>query len=230
MRFVLLGLAVLFAFGPVLWNACCATGIPPGTTWYFVAAHVIFGTLILTCCYTGRRQLAKMSASLVVAATAVLAALSAGIFLLYPLCLSRCLVHPTAPQWADFGPVYFPLWLQGEIAAAVDAEQSRVAVVNRYGPRSIEQQLTRMPSFDTLQTLTTLLLLFLYQLGVSGLTAFFGLISFRRFGKIALSRPSRFASALPADGTQETWVDFRITPHGDKTLVEPQAMAAPRRW
>jgi hypothetical protein len=163
---------------PGLTVLATGVGVPPGQRWLFggvmEAAGVLFIlTLIL---YKGairkatRRELVR-GAGLAFACFLVALVGYLGV-------QNSCLVTSTDPEMANYGPVYFPLWLNGEIHDRVEREGGRLAVVNKYGPYNVDQQLGKMQGVLLARTTTTVAMMFLFALWSVSLAAAFGLYGF----------------------------------------------------
>jgi hypothetical protein len=111
------------------------------------------------------------------------AALAAGAFLI-ALVLSfflqsHCLVAATDPKdQKQFGTVYYPLWLSGDVGKQVSAVGGRQAAVDDWGPVEMKQRLAAMPGGQFARTVTSVVLALVYAICSIALVVAFALFWF----------------------------------------------------
>jgi hypothetical protein len=151
-------------------------GTPPGRSVLFGGIMEAAGVLILALLLLNRKRIKQKSPGSITW-------LAAGCFLFFLFSLyaywaqhEYCLVTSTKQNYAEYGPVYYPLITNGQIEKDIETHGSRRAVVDRYGPRAVAEDLNKMPGIERARLTTDFILSISYQLVFSFLAGTFGLI------------------------------------------------------
>jgi hypothetical protein len=186
---------------PGLMTLQSGIGVPPGTKVLFGGGVEAFGALALLLVWANRERLSAMKT-----ATATVLAVSLACFCLlclvtYTSLLAVCVVETTKPEHKAYGPVFFPLSLDGQIADLVAKKKSRVAVLNEFGPGAIADMMHEMPGIASAFVVTKVVLFLLYQAVFTSLVLTFGLLGVQANRQPASQVPSGvggFPSKKPA--------------------------------
>ncbi len=166
-------IAVSSVFGSIPGLAILRSGLgtPPENAALFGGVIEAFGALSLALLWMNKDRLKKVTSyriTRVVISLAISTFVSIALYvLLFRLCV---VVHESR------GTAYYPLWLSGEIADMVNAAGSRWEAIEHYGIAAVILAIDKMSS--TAITVTTLVLLFVYQNIFTCLTLAFGLLGF----------------------------------------------------
>jgi hypothetical protein len=182
MNKLLLSLSGIFAAIPGILIMQNGLGSPPTYKWLFGGVIESFGALTLLALWANREKIRSWSAQTVtriVIALIFVAFISIALYLfLFGLCVVQ---HQTR------GTVYYPLWLQGEIAAMVETAGTREAALERYGYGGVVLAINEMPNTALVYAITTTLLLFIYQTIFTSVTASFGILGIQSGASIVES-------------------------------------------
>lgn len=144
-------------------------GTPPEKNGLFGGVVEAFGVLTLIILWVNRGKIAKLSRSKVTKVSIVLGILClvlvGGYFCLFDLCVVK---HELR------GSAYFPLWTSGKIAKMVEKANGRGAAIEYYGIDAVREAIREMPTYAL--SLTSIVLLLVYQGVFTSLTAAFGLL------------------------------------------------------
>lgn len=152
--------------------------VPPGTRWvfggvlaaappFFVLALVLYRRQLRA---ANRRSLLRWSG---IAFGTFLFALGA-----YAVLQEYCLVSSTEPDDRGTDPVFFPLWLNGELRDRVRSVNGRQAAVNQFGPTVMRRELDRMSGVGLARNVTIAVMLLVAIVFTGSLAVAFGLLGF----------------------------------------------------
>jgi hypothetical protein len=187
MKKLFLAASGIFAAIPGLVILQTGLGTPPGDGYKMLFGGTIeaFGALILLLLWVNRKSIRRMRPRRLTkcAVTAVVICfVSITLYVvLYSVCVQR------NEKW--HGTVYFPLWLDGEVAEMVADKGGRNAAIDEYGPRDVSEAINRMPGVGIALPLTTILHLLLYQFIFTSLAAAFGLLGIHQGHVMAGEQP-----------------------------------------
>lgn len=193
-RCVLVALAVLAAVVPAALALALPSITPPRTSLAFALISLLAGALSLALLYYFRyrltRSLRRPEKCVIFLALVALVAATA-----YLLLIDRVNIHAEAPDGTDYGYIFTPLWLRGDVKDAVKKEGSVQRVIERNGPRVFERALEQMPGIDGLRMATTLVLLATFVAAETGTAAALSIAVMQpqRVGEVGLGRPFRAA-------------------------------------
>jgi hypothetical protein len=173
MKKIFLAASAVFCSIPGLLVIASGLGTPPDYKVLFGGVIEAFGVIALLILLINKRRIEALSTSKV---TKIAIALAIGCVLMlftYIYLFSQCVVTVEGR-----GTAYYPLYLSGEIASSVNRAGSRRAAIERYGIDEVLEEIDELPGHYL--TLTTILLLFVYQLVFTTLTVTFGLIGFHQ--------------------------------------------------
>ena len=148
-------------------------GAPPGYKLLFGGIIEAFGTLVLFILYVNRKRIQRAAKHRITKTAIILACCSCVSIGLYFLLYQHCVV-----RHSTHGTVYFPLYTTGRIAQLITQDGTRYAVLDHFGHHSIITELHSMPSYTFAISLTTFVLMLVYQSISNALAAAFGLLSF----------------------------------------------------
>ncbi len=144
-------------------------GTPPEKNGLFGGVVEAFGVLTLIILWVNRGKIAKLSRSKVTKVTIVLGILCfvflGGYLGLFEFCVIK---HEFR------GSAYFPLWTSGKIGTMVESGPGRSAAIDHYGIDAVREAIREMPTYAL--SLTSAVLLLVYQGVFTSLTAAFGLL------------------------------------------------------
>lgn len=154
-------------------------GVPPTYKWLFGTLVEVFGVFVLLTLLLFQPNLLRVRKyRLTQWATVSLAGffvfLSCYLFL-YDRTLVTAKINPV---YIRYGPVYFPLWLNGDLKERVD-KTSREDVIEELSPEAIEAAIIKDPSMSAAKFWTTLILLVIFIGTFTFLTLAFGLYGMR---------------------------------------------------
>lgn len=172
MKALLLSLAGIFAAIPGLLVLASGLGVPPGKTGLFGGAIEAFGTLALLLLWLNAGKLKRIPAR-----TATRASVGLGIGALMMFAAYLVLFSFTVQSHSMRGTAYFPLWLDGTLQQMVERAGSRAAAIERYGIDAVHLAINEMSPAPL--AITTVLMLTIYVLAFTLLTAAFGVPGFR---------------------------------------------------
>lgn len=187
MKKLYLAASGLFAAIPGLIILQTGLGTPPGDGYKMLFGGVIeaFGALTLLLLWVNRESIRRMEARRVtrwaVAALFVCFVSIALYIALFSLCVQK------NEKWN--ATVYFPLWLDGEIAQMVADKGGRNAAIDEYGPADVSETINRMPGGNIALSLTTVLHLLIYQLIFTSLAAAFGVLGIHQGHSLGDEQP-----------------------------------------
>lgn len=172
MKALLISVAGIFAAIPGLLILASGLGVPPGRTGLFGGAIEAFGSLVLLLLWLNAGKLKRMSARAATRSSVVMGISALCVFALYIFLFSL-----TVQTHAMRGTAYFPLWTTGTLQQMVDRAGSRAAAIERYGIDAVQLAIDQMSPAPL--AVTTILMLALYVLAFTLLTAAFGIPGFR---------------------------------------------------
>lgn len=166
-------LAVVPGFATLL----AGVGYPPGLGMLFAGCVEAFGGLALLLIWANRQRLIALRRRTVVLVAVAMAIVALACIITYYAVFEHCVVVSLKEIQKGYGAVYFPLWLQGDMAKLVteEAHGSRVEALHLFGPQKIAEKLTEMPGYGFAWLITTVVLVFLYQALFTSLTIAFGM-------------------------------------------------------
>lgn len=146
-------------------------GTPPDYNWLFGGVIEALGALSLILLFVNRMKIKRFSDRKVTRVAIILAIVFFASLICYTLLFEHCVVtHPAR------GTAYYPLCLDGEIAEMVESAGSRFEAIERYGIAGVVLAIGNMGGAAL--TLTTILLLSIYQAVFTSLTLAFGIAGF----------------------------------------------------
>jgi uncharacterized membrane protein len=170
-------------------------GLPPGTKLLFGGTVEAFGAFVLVIIWANQHSLVALSKRIVTQVGIGFAVICFVLLLIYTSLVNFCVVEPQSSQHKEYGPVYYPLWVTGNVSELVDKAGSRTAALDRYGPEDIANKLNEMPCIMLWRIVTTAILLLLYQGIFTTLAAAFGLVALHAEPQTA--HPAASASTAP---------------------------------
>jgi hypothetical protein len=183
MKQLFLAAAAVFSSIPGLLVIASGLGTPPNYKVLFGGVIEAFGVIAILVLWINKNKIKKMPTRKVSKVAIVLAL--ACILLLFTYLY---LFNQSVVTVEGRGTAYYPLYISGEIAGMVNTAGSRKAAIERYGIDEVVEQIDKMPEFYS--TLTTVTLLFTYQLVFTILTITFGLLGFHKGQGLATNRGS----------------------------------------
>jgi hypothetical protein len=179
MKNLFLAATGVLAVVPGLVTLQSGVGCPPGFKVLFGGTVEAFGALMLVLLWANRQWLSRLTAGLVTGLAIGLAVFCFVCILLYTYWISDCVVEPQSAEHKVYGPVYYPLCINGNVDELVKRAGSRTRALDRFGPQDIVNKLNEMPGIENARRLTTTLFLVLYLLIFTTLTLAFGLVGLR---------------------------------------------------
>lgn len=198
MRTLFLVVAVLVGVAPA---ALIFTGVartPSGFQYrlIFGGAALVSGLLSLGLVWFQNTQIAGMPPTKIVRwCVGCLVGFLLFLILLY-FGFDYCVVQTQKDEWKEYGPVYFPLWLKGEVAQLQAQEGSRMAAIDAYGPGDVDEKLDKMPGITFARTVTTVVLCLILVAVSAPLPYGFGLLAFY------VKKAATVTELLPISGCQ----------------------------
>jgi len=187
MKKLFLAASGLFAAVPGLIILQTGLGTPPGSNYKMLFGGTIeaFGALALLLLWVNRASIRKMRPRRVTrwAVVAVIVCfVSVALYIaLFSLCVKR------NEKWR--ATVYFPLWLNGEVAEMVNDRGGRNAAIDAYGPADVIEAINQMPGGDIALPVTTILHLLLYQSIFTSLAVAFGILGIHQGHALSSRQP-----------------------------------------
>lgn len=175
MKKLFLAASGLFATVPgltILWKGI---GTPPGYIHLFGGLIEALGAISFITLWANQSKLKRIRPHRI---TRIAVLLCFGSFLsivLYLGLFNFCVVGDPIRH-----TVYFPMWTSGEIAEMINASGSRYQTLQDNGFAAVYYKIRQMPYYPLAITVTTGLLLFLYQAIFTTLTTAFGVLGFHK--------------------------------------------------
>lgn len=171
MRNLFVILSTLFNTIPGIATFLKALKVPPGYKFIFSSTVEAFGVLSLLLLWVNRKKIKNMCSSKVTLWAIVLGIISFICICCYVWLLDLCLIHHVR------GDVYFPIWLDGEIADMVSRAGGRYAAITKYGIDSVCKAIEQTGNSIAF---TNIILLIVYQMIFTALGISFGLLGFHK--------------------------------------------------
>jgi hypothetical protein len=178
MKTLFLAASGTIAVVPGLLTLESGVGSPPGSKILFGGGVEAFGTLALLLLWANSDRLSQLQKRTVTCIGVSLAAFCVLCLIVYVSLFSVCVVETTKAEHRAYGPVFFPLWISGDIATLVRTKHSRAAVLNEFGPGAIADMLNEMPGITFAHIVTQAVLFLLYQAVFTCLVLAFGIVGF----------------------------------------------------
>jgi len=191
MKALFLAVSAAFAAIPGVTVLISGLGTPPGSGYKLLFGGVIeaFGALAIIILLVNSGKLRRFSQRKVTKAAILLGALCFALVVVYVLLFRHTVVEQAR------GTAYYPLWLNGDVSRMVERAGSRESAIARYGIGGVKEAIDKMGSLPL--TLTSALLLLVYQGIFTSLTLAFGLPGFH-LRKSPLDQPAEVNSPGPA--------------------------------
>lgn len=174
MKKLFLAASALFGAIPGLAIIQSGLGSPPGYHVLFGGVVESFGVLTLILLWVNRAGLQKLKPKRVTRLTITAAVICFVCIGLYIGLYKHCVVTSTVYN----AKAYYPLWVTGDIADIVARSGGRSAAIDEYGIGEVAEAINKMPSI--VLTVTTIVLLLVYQAVFSTLAIAFGLVGFQQ--------------------------------------------------
>jgi hypothetical protein len=172
MKKLFTGASGLFAATPGIAIILKGIGTPPGYNYLFGGVIEALGGLCIIILWVNKGKIKRLPIRKITRVAIILGLVSFASLILYIGLFKFCVIsHPA------HGTVYYPLWTSGRIAELVGRTGGRWEALDRYGITPIYNAISQMPAYAI--TITTALLLFVYQAIFTSLAIAFGLIGFR---------------------------------------------------
>jgi hypothetical protein len=172
MKRLFIGASGIFAATPGLAIILKGTGTPPEYNYLFGGVIEALGALSIIILWINKGKIKRLPIRKITRVAIILSVVCFASLILYIGLFKFCVIsHPA------HGTVYYPLWTSGRIAELVGRTGGRWEALDRYGITPIYNAISQMPAYAI--TITTALLLFVYQAIFTSLTIAFGLIGFR---------------------------------------------------
>lgn len=146
--------------------------VPPGYKFIFGGVVEALGVLSLLVLWVNSEKIKAMSSSKVTICAIILGIVFFACICCYIWLFDLCVVQH------DRGSVYFPIWLDGPVAEMVSKSGGRPAAITKYGIDAVNQAVEQAANNSL--ALTTVILLFVYQMIFTALGVSFGLLGFHR--------------------------------------------------
>jgi hypothetical protein len=173
MKKVFLAASAVFSSIPGLLVIASGLGTPPDYKVLFGGVIEAFGVIALLILWINKNKIEDLPTPKV---TKIAIALALGCILMlftYVYLINQCVVTVDGR-----GTAYYPLYINGEIAESVNSAGSRRAAIERWGIDTVLEEINELPGYYL--TITTIILLFIYQLIFTTLTITFGLLGFHK--------------------------------------------------
>ena len=177
MKKAFLTASAIFSSIPGLLVIATGLGTPPDQKILFGGVIEAFGVITLLILWVNKARLSALPKKRV---TKFAIGLTVGCV----LCLFAyiALFSHTVVNVEGRGEAYYPIYLTGEIEKTVNDNGSRKAAIVNEGIDEIREEIDKMPGFYL--TLTTIILLLVYQLVFTTLTTTFGLLGLHTTGDL----------------------------------------------
>ena len=178
-------LAATAVFGVVPGLAIIGKGIgaPPEMNFLFGGVVEAFGALALIILWVNKDKIVKLPTVKVTRWAVALGLLCFIFIVVYVIIYSYCVV-----KHEDSGTAYYPLWMTGDIAKMVEKAGSRQAAIDDYGIDAVKEKINKMSPFAL--SITSTVLLLIYQSVFTSLTIAFGLLGFHKKKSLMEQEPT----------------------------------------
>jgi hypothetical protein len=182
MKKVFLAASAVFCSIPGLLVIASGLGTPPDYKVLFGGVIEAFGVIALLILWINKNKIADLPTPKVTKIAIVLAISCILVLFTYIYLFNQCVVTVEGR-----GTAYYPLYITDEIGSSVDDAGSRKAAIERYGIATILEEIDQLPGYYI--TLTTIILLFTYQLVFTILAIIFGLLGFHKRQGLPTQQP-----------------------------------------